>query len=33
MVEVYGELGHELIEVPRAPVEARVRFVRDAISR
>jgi len=31
MVEVYGELGHELLEVPRAPVAARVRFVRERI--
>ncbi|MGE0063679.1 MAG: AAA family ATPase [Xanthobacteraceae bacterium] len=31
MVEVYGELGYELVEVPRAPVEARLRFIRDRI--
>lgn len=31
MVAVYTELGYTLVEVPRAPVDARVRFVRDAI--
>ena len=31
MVEVYGELGHELVEVPREPLEARVRYIREAI--
>lgn len=27
LVGVYGELGYELVELPRAPVEARMRFV------
>jgi predicted ATPase len=31
MAEVYGELGYELIEVPRASVDARARFVRERI--
>lgn len=32
MVEVYGELGYDLVEVPRAAVDARVRFVKDLIA-
>jgi predicted ATPase len=31
MAEVYGELGYELIEVPRASVDARARFMRERI--
>jgi predicted ATPase len=31
MAEVYGELGYELIEVPRALVDARARFMRERI--
>jgi predicted ATPase len=27
---VYAELGYELVEIPRAPVEARVRFILEA---
>jgi len=32
MVEVYSELGYELIEVPRARVDERARFVRDVVN-
>jgi predicted ATPase len=32
MIEVYGELGYELVEVPRLAVGARVEFVRDVIA-
>lgn len=31
MVAVYTELGYTLMEVPRAPVDTRVRFVRETI--
>lgn len=30
MVAVYTELGYALVEVPRAPVDTRVAFIRDA---
>lgn len=32
MVGVYTELGYTLVEVPRAPVDARVKFVKDAVA-
>jgi predicted ATPase len=32
MVAVYTELGYTLAEVPRAPVDARVRFMKDAVA-
>lgn len=32
MVKVYTELGYRLIEVPRAPLDTRVRFVREAVT-
>lgn len=32
MVAVYTELGYTLIEVPRAPVDTRVAFIRDAVA-
>ena len=31
MRRVYGELGYDIAELPRAPVSERVRFVREAI--
>lgn len=31
MVAVYTELGYTLIEVPRTPVDTRVRFVRETV--
>ncbi len=31
MVEVYTELGYTLIDVPRAPVDTRLRFVRETV--
>lgn len=31
MVAVYTELGYTLVEVPRAPVDTRVRFVKEAV--
>jgi predicted ATPase len=30
MVDVYGAYGYELVELPRSPVEQRVRFVLEA---
>jgi predicted ATPase len=30
MVVTYNEFGYELVEVPRASVEARMRFVSEA---
>ena len=30
---VYRDLGYTLVELPRAPVEARVRFVLDRVAR
>lgn len=33
MVETYSDYGYELIEVPRAPVEERVEFMRGEIRR
>ena len=32
MVGVYTELGYTLVEVPRAPLDTRVKFVREAVS-
>ena len=32
MVEVYTELGYTLVAVPRAPVDTRVKFLREAIA-
>jgi predicted ATPase len=32
MVEVYSELGYALVDVPRARVDERVRFVRDVVN-
>ncbi|MCK9918988.1 AAA family ATPase [Microbacteriaceae bacterium K1510] len=32
MVGVYTELGYTLVHVPRAPVDTRVRFVKDAVA-
>lgn len=32
MVAVYMELGYTLVEVPRAPVDTRVRFVREMVA-
>lgn len=32
MVAVYTELGYTLVGVPRAPVDTRVRFVKDAVA-
>lgn len=32
MVAVYTELGYALVDVPRAPVDTRVAFIRDAVA-
>ncbi len=33
MADIYAELGYDLIDVPKAPVDARMAFVRNEIAR